>query len=77
MSEFKRERKYIVFKIKDVEQLDTHQQNVLNNLCEAIQDIRQISGKPELECVVVENDWHEYETVWQMIEARVKKEVNQ
>nr|CAK6606230.1 unknown function [Klebsiella phage vB_Ko_K4PH164] len=32
---------------------------------------RKTVGKKPFECVVVEHDWPEYETVWQMIEDRV------
>lgn len=60
-SEFVREERYIVIKRKNLNPL---QEGVLKyNLREA--------GIQTVECVVVERDWPEYETVWGMIEARV------
>lgn len=68
---FKREHRYLVFKIKDIEQyLDTGEQEFLFAIGAILDACRKINDKPPLECVVVENDWPEYETVWKMIEAR-------
>lgn len=62
MSEFKREERYAVIKY--------------NQLTEAqigfLKDCIYGEGIPTVECVVVESDWPEYNTVWKMIENRVK-----
>lgn len=49
MSEFKRETRYKVIKLK--------------------------TGLP-VTCVVVEHDWPEYETVWQMLQDRIEGRKN-
>jgi len=68
---FKREMRYVVFKIS---KLDDKQLSRLNELL-------NVSGPdgyalPTIDCVVVENDWPEYEKVWSMIEERVKEKTN-
>lgn len=60
MNSFKREEHYIVFKIS---RLDQEQLEFLERVQ---REIPQINN-----CVVVESDWPEYETVWKMIEERV------
>lgn len=57
---FEREDRYIVIKRKNLAALDE---------C-VIYDTLEKLGVHEIKCVVVEADWPEYETVWQMIEAR-------
>lgn len=61
MSDFKREERYIVIKVKDLKYASAE-----NKLLRVLQD----AGIPTRRCVVVEADWPEYETVWKMIEAR-------
>jgi hypothetical protein len=68
---FKREDRYFVFKRSD---LLPHQAKGLDDLRATANKIRGIRGKPPLECVVVESDWPEYETVWDMIQGRVEGE---
>lgn len=68
---FARECSYIVFKIKDINKyLDTDDRRevlrLLNKICEGRCD----EGKGPLTCVVVEEGWPEYETVWKMLEDR-------
>ena len=71
-NEFVREDRYIVFKISDVvEHLTTAERLHLERLYEIQRVGRKEAGKPELECVVVESDWPEYEPTWKAIEARV------
>ena len=71
-NEFKREERYIVFKMSDVvEHLITTERLHLERLYEIQRVGRREAGKGELECVVVEKDWPEYEPTWQAIEARV------
>lgn len=70
-NEFMREDRYIVFKISDVvEHLTTTEALHLARLYEIQRVGRKEVGKPELECVVVEKDWPEYEPTWRAIEAR-------
>jgi len=59
--EFKREVRYIVIKLKDINQ------NTQRQLHNFMQDLEI----PSRDCVVVESDWPEYEPVWKMIEARM------
>lgn len=74
MSEFQRENRYIVFKVKDVEELPKTDKVALMLACDGIKSVRKARGKtPSLECLVIESDWPEYEIVWQMIEDRMKR----
>jgi phosphoribulokinase len=64
MSDFKREERYIVIKLKPLDDVDIHHLRaylVENNI-------------GTVDSVVVEADWPEYEPVWSMIEDRVTKE---
>ena len=71
-NEFNREERYIVFKLADVENdFFPSEISQLLRLHETQQNMRKQSGKPPLECVVVESDWPEYEPTWRAIEARV------
>ncbi len=61
-NEFIHEERYIVFKISDVvEHLTTTEAIHLARLYEIQRVGRKEAGKAELECVVVEKDWPEYE----------------
>lgn len=61
MSDFKREERYIVVKLKHLAGLQVaHLRNFLRE-----------NSVPTIDCVVVEHDWPEYEQVWRMIERRV------
>jgi hypothetical protein len=68
---FGRENRYFVFKRSDhtPEAIAT-----LEYLAKTRDHIREMMGKQPLECVVVESDWPEYETVWDMIQGRVEGE---
>jgi hypothetical protein len=69
--EFKREDRYMVFKISDVVEHCTKAEALhLARLYEIQRVGRKDAGKAELECVVVESDWPEYEPTWRAIEAR-------
>ena len=71
-TEFQREERYLVFKISDViEHLTTTEALHLARLYKIQRVGRKEAGKSELECVVVEKDWPEYEPTWKAIEARV------
>lgn len=68
-----REQRYIVLKLKDMEEASFPLGHIdaFNEICDAVNTTRIRRGAGLLECVVVEQDWPEYETVWRMIEARV------
>ena len=71
-NEFSREERYMVFKVSDVaEHLTTIELIHLERLYEIQRVGRKEAGKKPLECVVVEQDWPEYEPTWKAIEARV------
>lgn len=71
-TEFKREDRYIVFKMSDVEEhFIFGEKQQLARLAEVQRVGRSEAGKPPLECVVVESGWSEYEPTWKAIEARV------
>ena len=68
MSEFKREERFIVIKRKHLSAESRFHESLE-------QELRVWLDKhliPTSECVVVESDWPEYETVWSMIAARVE-----
>jgi len=72
MDKFTRELRYTVLKHSDVTKaLDPDEKELLIKLEEKVASYRECSGKPILECVVVESDWPEYEIVWDMIKNRV------
>src|SRR5438045_1552616 len=61
---FKREERYIVVKLSRLPFREKMEPRLRS-------EITRYAGEDALvECVVVESDWPEYETVWQMIEAR-------
>lgn len=78
---FKRERRYLVFKLSDLQPKITDHPagrrskewiaRDVNGSARRYSELRSIMEKPELECVVVEKDWPEYELVWHLIEARM------
>lgn len=71
----KREKRYLVFKLSDIKQyFDFSDQAVLSALACHIDDRRNADGRPDLEALVVESDWPEYEPTWAAIEARVDEE---
>lgn len=65
---FKREERYMVIKLNKLS----------DELCSDGLTREEIIwraanfGKALVECVVVESEWPEYETVWELIEERVK-----
>lgn len=68
---FEREDRYIVLKIKDIEQLNPV---LLKELTGTLSAIANLTTMPRREYVVIESDWPEYELVWGMLEARVNGE---
>ena len=71
-SEFTREKRYIVFKVSDVDAHFTPEERQQLARLALFQRVgREEVGKAPLECVVVEADWPGYEPTWRAIEARV------
>lgn len=70
--------KYVVVKVADAKQALTPVDfEALCDLSAFVDEFRVSVGKHPMECVVVEADWPEYETVWQMIADRVDGEQQQ
>ena len=68
----KKETRYIVIKMKDADKyLRESEKDSLATICTSINSGRASDNKPEIDCVVVESDWPEYEPTWQSIAARV------
>jgi hypothetical protein len=67
----KREIRYLVLKLKDVQCLSQADQAALKYIAAKVDVIRMGRNKIPLACVVVESDWPEYEPTWQAIERRV------
>lgn len=72
MSKFEREERYLVVKYSDMVKFlsDEETRNLIESAKLVDKGRERINKKP-LSCVVVENDWPEYETVWKMIEDRI------
>lgn len=76
MSEFKKEPRYVVFKIKDVfDYLSDEQIAAIEQIGQRIAKGRAEAGKPPFNAVVVEQDWPEFEPTWAAIEARMTANV--
>lgn len=76
MSKFKREERYIVLKISDVESaFNVVLKDRLESMQYIVNNYRRDMDKVPLQCVVVEHDWPEYEKVWKMIEKRMADKV--
>lgn len=71
----KRERRYVVLKLTDLQKyLTVDQRNDLARLEEIVSCGREADGRAPLTGVYVEADWPEHEPVWKMIERRVSDE---
>ena len=71
-NEFKREDRYIVFKLSDVERYLTDADRAyLAMMKNEIDAGRDCANKPPFKGLIVESDWPEYEPTWKAIEARV------
>ena len=72
MKKFIREDRYFVAKRKDLEQLTETEAAVFLAIAKRLHQIRKARGAmPNIEAVVVESDWPEYNPVWAAIEERV------
>ena len=77
MSEFRREPRYVVLKLKDVcKYLDPIDKEVLMDIGNKVAKGRRNDGKPPFNAVVVEQDWPEFELAWAAIEARMTANLN-
>lgn len=71
MTDFKRENRFVVLKKRNLDRTSPDTQDLMRKALSAVfADLRSINIE-QLPCVVVESDWPEYETVWEMIETRV------
>lgn len=67
-----RENRYLVLKRTDIRSSLTQAQGkMLESLAGMVEEGRSDAGKPQLQCVVIESDWPEYEPVWNMLQRRV------
>jgi hypothetical protein len=74
MTLFRRESRYIVMKVSDVNvALSDVEREQLSGLMEKIVEHRQSAGKAPLECVVVEADWPIYDSTWDAVEQFAAK----
>ena len=74
MSEFKREHRYIVFKLTDFDAIPhfgPKLRSQVEGLASTVAWFRERAGKSPLECVIVESDWPEYEPTWKAIKERM------
>lgn len=75
---FERQERYIVIKEKDLYEavhdgfLGMSTPTILIRISDSIDASRMSRGKAPLLTAVVEQDWPEYEVVWEMIEQRMK-----
>lgn len=68
---FRRENRYLVLKIKDIEKyLNANEIKTLMEYAGGIELRRSYEGRRRLVCVVVEDDWPEYKQVWDAITKR-------
>jgi hypothetical protein len=74
MSEFKKEQRYVVVKVSDIDAAGCTQaeRDGFSVLCDKVGMYRISAGKGPLECVVVESDWPEYEPTWAAIQRRAE-----
>ena len=69
---FVREARYVVFKIKDIDSYLTEgEKNSLMCIGEEIEWGRKENGRDQFNAVVIEQDWPEFDVVWEMLEARM------
>ena len=77
-----RESRYTVLKNSDIQAalwhgyLTDYDVQSLFNIIEQVRRYREARSKDELKCVIVEDDWPEYEAVWDMISKRVDSNEN-
>ncbi len=75
-SDFRKEDRYRVFKLSDIEAAKKRHPHKADDIEEALLLLnyatslaRYSAGKEPLACCVVESDWRCYEKVWSLVEA--------
>ena len=72
MTGFKREPRYLVFKLTDIQRYFCMRDGCeLVELGNALAAARKKDGRPPFNAVVVESDWPEFEPTWAAIEKRM------
>lgn len=72
-----RQNRYTVLKNSDIQgalwhgNITDYDFQQLMHILDRVSRYRESRGKDDIECVVVEHDWPEYEPVWNMIQERV------
>jgi 2-methylisocitrate lyase-like PEP mutase family enzyme len=63
---------FLVLKLEDVYgALSGKQLHMLKLIVDRINAYKDEQNKPDLRCVVVEEDWPEYEQIWTMLDERL------
>lgn len=78
---FKREPRYVVFKLADLDCLNEAEKQNLNNLIAKVAKNRELKGKAKLDGVFIESDWRCHNDAWALVakeydideEAKIKK----
>jgi len=74
-NDFQREDRYLVFKLSDIEKyLIPSERQALSFYSKVIDDCRKEDGKETLRTVCIEEDWPEYDKVWDMLKERMDNE---
>ena len=72
----KREIRYVVIKLKDLQvALTETEEQILFKLASKVENTRIQYGRGTMKTVVIEHDWPEYEPTWQALEQRVDAEL--
>ncbi|MCP4493267.1 MAG: hypothetical protein GY820_39085 [Gammaproteobacteria bacterium] len=75
MSDFKREVRYLIIKLSDLEEakkvLHSDHLNSLEIIMAYVESVRKARGAKPLKAVVVESDWPEYGPTWDAIKKRM------
>ena len=75
MIPFKREERYWVLKMKDIDAfLDDHDKKQLDCIMDKVKQGREFQNRPQLRCVCVEMDWECYDQIWDLIEREYLNE---
>lgn len=73
---FKRELRYLLFKISDVNRyLSSSERDLLRAMADKIYQARTMDNRGPLEAVVIESDWSCFDKAWELVELEHKKAV--
>lgn len=64
---FKKEKRYIVFKLNDLDCLTQSEKEALNSLVAKVAESRKQKGKMKLGGVFIESDWKCYSKAWTLV----------